>query len=406
MARTSKPNNKNVDPAIIEMSKAKYLHTIGYVDMKKDKHGFIKLIPTAEHVDKQEETLTTSISALESKLKKFKEEKEKVEKLKDTDHYKESKKGKKKKKQKKEKQNLLEMLFNNADEQSKGDDESSDDDDGYKDPKTPSEKKDKRANSLDTTYGKRFSPVVALLHDSIVEFDSIAVDIQEDLNSRASAKTVYRSSQIANLISAKNSKLSAVKELATVARIVSDLEYKKSKDDKAVGGNENKAISALGAKYLRGFDAFSDLPSKKKDKKKDKDSLFGGSSKSKKADDDDDDDEDEEFRIERQKDERELAQEFAKTLTSKRGSITLTPHERYISMEGKYKFIVAANERDPENDWKFVAVDPKTDKEIKGFKDDYKDLMPKKKDCRMVFDLGKGKVTDKNTSRSYKLYLK
>ena len=67
--------------------------------------------------------------------------------------------------------------------------------------------------------------------DDIFEFDKIAADIEADLNSsRNNAKTMYRSSQIGNMISAKNSKLSAVKELGSIAKVISDLEYKKEKD--------------------------------------------------------------------------------------------------------------------------------------------------------------------------------
>ena len=75
-------------------------------------------------------------------------------------------------------------------------------------------------------------------------------------------------------------------------------------------------------------------------------------------------------------------------------------------MEGKYKFVIVADPGDVEGTWEFVAVDPKDEKKIKGFRDKYKDLYPSKKKCRMVFDLGKMRVTDRNTARTYKLILK
>ena len=376
------------------MSKRQYAKLNDY---ERDKDGFIVLHPTADKVDEDCISLTTTISSLEDKLKRYKSEKEKLEKYKETDAYKSAKK-KKKKKLKKNKQALLEMMFNNADEQESVVPETEDDEENYKDKKA--KRTPKKTNTLESTYGKRFTPDVSLLQDSINDFDTIAAEIEKELEKSGDrAKTMYRSSQTANLISAKDKKLSAIKELVSVAKMVSDLEYKKSKDAKAEEGDTNKIISSIGAKYLRSNDDDIFGKKKKKDKKK-------KSSTIKIDDDDDEDDEDDELSVKHANDEKELAARFAETLSKKKSDLHFSAHERYIDIEGTYKFVVVADTINYDNDWKFVAVNPKTDKEIKDFKIKYKDLIPKKKSCRMVFDVNKLKATDKNTNRTYKLILK
>lgn len=401
---------------VYDLGVSKYEHMVGLDTMERDSNGYLRLAPSAAKVDKRKSELTTNISDLEAKLKRFKEEKAQVEKIQKSDAYKESKKKSSKKKNKRQKANLLEMVFNNADHQSDEDDTDTEDDedaDGtYRDGKKKKSRNRKAETTLDSTYGKRFSPVVSMLHDTIVEFDQIADDISKELaNARNQGKTMYRSSQIGNLISAKNSKLSAVKELASVVKTLSDLEYKKDKDKQAAeGGDTNKAISALGAKYLRTADIFGSGGGKGKKNKKGKKGSGGKLSESTRDDDDEDDELDDDDDIgtikkQRERDQRELAAEFAKTLQTKKGDIQLTPHERFIAMEGKYEIWVVLNPMD-ESDWKFVAVDPKTKKEIKGFRDSYPGLLPKRKACRMVFDLGRLRAQDKNSSRYYKLVIK
>ena len=49
-------------------------------------------------------------------------------------------------------------------------------------------------------------------------------------------------------------------------------------------------------------------------------------------------------------------------------------------------------------------MDPKTGKELKGFKSEHKDLYPKKKQVRLKFDLTKKQAQDLNPGRRYKLY--
>lgn len=401
-----------MDQSILDLGISRYERMTGLDEMERDEEGFIILKPSAERVDKKMHTLTTDITNLEAKLKKFKEEKAQTEKYKKSDDYKESVKRLSKKKQKKQKTALLEMVFNNADAPEEEEEMNPEEGGSYVD-KKPRQTKKKADTTLDTTYGKRFSPVVAMLHDTIVEFDNIAAEIEGELkDARNSSKSMYRSSQIGNLISAKNSKLSAVKELASVAKTVSDLEYKKEKDRQSSEGSDtSKAISNLGAKYLRGaFDLFDDDDSDKKKKSKTKSS--GKKPKTSKAYENDDDDEDEDDETgslkkqQREDDERALAAEFAKSLMKKKSDIKFTPAERYINIEGKYSFVVACDPLDPENTWKFVAVDPKSGKELKDFKDKYKDLYPKRKNCRMRFDMQKLRVTELNSSRVYKLVLK
>ena len=422
MARKTTPKTVNEDK--IELAKQEYNRVSGWDDIPRDKDGFIRLQFTAQKNDERLAELTTDISSLEEKLKKYKEEKAKKEKYQETKEYKESKKQVSKKKQKKKKESLLAMVFNNADAMKEEETENEEEDGGKlvdKKPKAEKKKKPSKADTtLDTTYGKRFSPVVSMLHDTITEFDQIADEIEEDLkNSRNTSRTMYRSSQIGNLISAKNSKLSAVKELASVAKTVSDLEYKKEKDRKdAEGSDSSREISSFGARYLRGsFDIFDagkkDKDKKKKDKDK-SDKKSSGKSKGKAMLDEDDDEDYDAGSIKSSKyrppdgdenSEQEMAMEFFKALENNKDDIKFTPAERFVSMEGKYTIKVAADPLDVENTWRFVPISNKTGKEIPEFKEKYPGLLPRKRKCRMKFDLNRMKATDLNTSKTYKLIL-
>lgn len=423
------PNHIDID--ILEMGKERYREASGLNDMDRDKDGFIILKPTASHTDQKKAALTADISTLEAKLQKYKEEKQKVTAYQKTEDYRDSKKSQSKKKLKKKKENLLNMVFNNADhlmdtESDEEDDIDEDDEDGtYKDSRKSKAKARKaNATTLDTTYGKRFAPVVSMLQDTIFEFDKIAADIEADLNnSRNNAKTMYRSSQIGNMISAKNSKLSAVKELGSIAKVISDLEYKKEKDKKETEGSDSsKAVANMAAKILRGgyddYDSGSSSCGKKGKKgKKDKDGKGGkgiatvrGISRS--MLDEEDDDDSPYGKIERQKsrstmnevDQKVLAGEFAKTLMENKDKIKLTPWERNVQLEGTYSVQVLCDPLDPTNDWKFVAVSTKNGKILNS--DEYKEILPKKKKTRMRFDLNKARATDANSNRTYKLMFK
>jgi hypothetical protein len=305
------------------------------------------------------------------------------------------------------------MVFNNADAdlEEEEDEEEYDEEDGsgYIEKKKRSQKKS--SNTLETTYGKRFSPVVSMLHDSIIEFDQIAADIEKDLaDNRNSARTMYRSSQMGNLLTAKNSKLSAVKELASVATTLSNLEYKQAKDKKAEEGvDQNKAVASAAAKFLRGgLDDF-DIKSSKKDKgkkKKKSGKITFGVSKGLSADDLDDDDDIGSIKKSSAKstdDERELATEFAKMLQDHKKDIKLTAHEKAIRLEGTYQVMVLVDPSDLDS-YRFCAVSNKNGKILTD--DVYKDLLPKRKKCRMRFDLSKNRATDLNSSRTYKLLYK
>ena len=393
-----------MDREVLNLGKSQYLSASGFNELKRDDNGFARLTPTAKRVDAQVNALTTDISSLEDKLRKYREEKAKAVKYQKSDEYKESKKRDKKKKQKRERNELLEMVFNNADRMVEEELEDSDDE-SYRDLKKPA--RPRRKDTLDTTYGKRFSPVVSMLYDSINDFDRIAKDISDELESpQLRGKTMYRSTQIGNLISARNSKLSAVKELASVATTISNLEYKKDKDKKAEEGSDSsKAISSLGAKFLRGgMDTMEDRKKKKESKKSSKkfSGYYGGP---------EDGDDDEEGSIKKgssgrardadEADDRELASELAKAL-GRHKDIKFTAHERYASMDGSYTIMVSCDPLDPEGTAKFIAVDKKG-KIIPGFKDDYPGLLPKRKSCKFVFDIGRKRVQDKNSGRTYKL---
>ncbi|MCM1231733.1 MAG: hypothetical protein NC489_16570 [Ruminococcus flavefaciens] len=400
-----------MDQSIYDLGRAQYRDAIGISDMDRDADGFLVLRPTAQHVDKRVASLTTDIDTLEEKLRQFRDEKAKAVKYQKTEEYRESKKKDKDKKAKKARNTLLEMVFNNADAVNAEAETEEEDDENYRD----SKKKGPKKTTLDTTYGKRFAPVVSMLYDTISDFDRIAREIDEELrSSRGQTRGMYRSSQIGNYITAKNSRLSAVKELGSIAKTVSDLEYKRDKDKKAAEGSDTtKAITSLGAKYLRGSFGIMDevtSDSGKKGKGKDKGkgkkksgSNFSKSSKDMGYDPDDDDEEDSVRRAKNTASDSDLARELASTVLKRKGDLSFSPHERHLSVEGKYIFVVAVDPTDPEHTWKFLAVDPKTGKEIKGFKDEYKELFPKKKNVRLRFDVNKKKATDQNTSKTYKL---
>jgi len=401
-----------MDVAIYDLGRDQYRRAVGYSDMDRDEDGFVLLRPTASRVDERKAELTTSIDDLEAKLKQFRAEKAAVTQYQKTDEYKESKKEGKKKKNKKARESLLNMVFNNADAVAEAEDE--EDEEGYRDNKKKGGNK-RKDTTLDTTYGKRFSPVVSMLHDTITDFDKIASEIEDELNSsRGQTRNMYRSQQISNLISAKNSKLSAVKELGSIAKTVSDLEYKKDKDKRANEGSDNtKAISNLGAKYLRGvFDIDEDRGESKgkkgKDKKKDKGSSnFKNSARSMGYDDDEDDEDSVRKPSKGDKSKADsddaLARAFAEEIMGRKGEFSFSPHERHLAMEGKFNIAVTCDVTDPENTWSYCAIDPKSGKIIEGFKKEYKDLLPSKKKARMRFDLAKKQCTDLNTSKRYRL---
>ena len=396
---------KSFDQSVLDLGYERYDQMTGLSDMERDSDGFIILKPTANRVDKRKSDLTTDISNLEAKLKQFKQERNQLSQYQQTDEYKKSKKTMSKKKIKKKKESLLEMVFNNADKaaaeaESEADDDEGEDGISYRDSKKAKAKAKKAAkdNTLDTTYGKRFSPMVSMLYDTITEFDKIANDIEDELaQARNSSRSMYRSSQISNLLAAKKSKMDAITKLTDIAKTVSDFEYKKDKDRQAnEGSDSSKAISNLAAKYLRGSYDMDDKSKKAKDKSKKKKSKDW---------DDDDDDVDDSIKKQRESNNRALAEEFAKTLGKHKGDIKLTPHELYAKMEGKYTIQVLVDPFD-ESDWKFVAVSTKTGKIMENFKDDYPGLLPRKRDTKMIFDIAKLKCTDKISARSYKLILK
>ena len=399
---------------ILDLGKAMYDHASGMDELKRDEDGFIVLMRTASGTDAKLVDLTTNISSLEEKLKKFKAEKAKTEEYQKSDEYKESKKKQSKKKLKKKRENLLEMIFNNADNADDIDEEELAEDGGsYADSKKTKAAKKKAANpdtTLDTTYGKRFSPVVSLLYDSINDFDRVADEIEEELKN-IKTRNMYRSSQVSNLLNAKDKKLSAINKLADVAKTLSDLEYKKEKDKKTEEGDSSKLVSNFASKYLSGmFDDDSDDDKKGKKGKKSKSNKKSRSLSAAAAMDEDDDDEEETSVRRRTKEDdeadREIASKLANKLLEKKDKINLSPHEKYIAMEGKYTIAVVANPMNPDDDWKFIALDPKTGKEIKDFKDKYKGLLPKRSDTRMTFNLDKLRAYDKNTAKTYKLLLK
>lgn len=413
---------KAVDKIILDVARENYRHAIGadMHDDDRDENGFIVLRPTQEHVENRQKSLTTDIDQLQARLKTYMSEKKHFDDIAASDDFK-NKSKKSKKKKKKAKASLLASIFNNADNLNSDTDENSEeDDDGYEDikgEKKPKAKSTKPKDTLDSTYGMRFAPVVSYLKDAIDDFDAIADEIQEELETKGTSRGVYRSSQMANLISAKNSKLSAVKELAAVARVVSDLEYKKAKDKSANDENKDAVIARFGSRYLSG--GFDDLDitisasgGKKKGKVKDKKKKHDFSSM---TDDEREEYDEEDYGGTVEKgsskkgtipEQKELAKRFAEKILQKKDKLSFTPNEKYIEMEGKYEVVVVVEDPiNPSSDWKFTALDKKG-REIEGFRKDYKELLPNKKASRMVFDMVKLQATNKATGLKYRILVK
>ncbi|MCM1230065.1 MAG: hypothetical protein NC489_08030 [Ruminococcus flavefaciens] len=394
-----------MDSTILDLGHSQYLSAIGMDEVERDSDGFVILRPTADRVDQKLESLTTNIDTLEEKLQALRKSKATTEAYRETEAYKADKKKNKNKKKKKERETLLNMVFNNADQVAAAE-AADEDDDNVRDSKKKGGGRKKVADTtLDTTYGKRFSTVVSMLYDSIQDFDKIAAEIREELDSaQGRTKGMYRSSQMGNLISATSKKFDAVRELGSIAKTVSDLEYKEKKDKKAEEGTDTtRAISSLAAKYLKG--SYESDSGKKGGKKKDKEKAKGNFSKTAKSMGyDPDEDEDAEIKKNPQKKEHDqaLAKEFAKALESRSDEFSFTAYEKHLDIEGTYSFVVTCDPLDPEHTWDFMAIDKKG-REIEGFRKDYKDLMPRKKNARMRFDIAKKKAVDLNSSKTYKL---
>lgn len=376
----------------------------------------------SDNVNDVKAKMTSSIDSIESVLMKYKDDKDAIDETYRSKQRKEYHteplfKPVDKKQKKKERKALLENVFNN----------SPDDDD------------EDSENRLDTTYGKRFAPVVEYIFDTINEFDNIADSIQNELaNNKANTKGMYYTSQIGNLISARNSKLSAIKELTNISKTISDIEYKREKDNKKDDEKDlTKNFIYMGAQYLRGalnndrdddcknddngdsdvINSGSSSHNRKDKKRKKKDKKVKNGKKKKKSKNHDDDDDDT-MSVEYVNDKKSStpsrnissksvsnSDDVFNAIMSKR-NVELNPYEQFIEVEGTYKFVVVADAEKPDDDWTFVAVDPKTDKKIKGFKEKYKALYPDKKLCKMYFNLERMKAIDKATNKSYQLFLK
>ncbi|MDE6041010.1 MAG: hypothetical protein K2F99_05480, partial [Muribaculaceae bacterium] len=288
-----------MDSALIELGKSQFR---AVTDQERDDEGFVILRPKADRVDQKMAVLTTSIDTLEDKLKELRKTQAQTKAYQDTDEYRAEKKASKKKGKKKARERLINMIFSNADnvkdaEEREASSGSKPEDAKDKDSKGKKKKGPRKEDTtLDTTYGQRFSPIVSMLNDSYEDFGRIAAEIEAELDSPSCrGKTMYRSTQTGNLLSAKNSQLSALKELGSIAKTLSDLEYKRDKEKKAEDGDTTKALSNLAAQYLRTTDDVGGKKSKgKKESRKEK--AKGNFSKSAKSmgftEPDDDDDED------------------------------------------------------------------------------------------------------------------
>lgn len=410
----------SIDKEVLDMARQKYKDMVKnkvYADgEERNERGFLVLRPTVEHIQERRSSLTTSLDQLETKLSKLMSDKKHYDDIAESDEFKKAAKKKQKKKKKKAKASLLASIFNNADTLAKEEEEEKEEEDSEAKSEKKSKEvkpKKKKTDTLDSTYGKRFAPIVSYLQDAISEFDSLADDIEAELKTKGTTRGVYRSSQMANLISAKNSKLSAVKELTTVARLVSDLELKKAKEDNAKNDSTETMVARFGSRYLSGsFDDLDDYGDKVKKsgkgkKKKKKYNFMAMTDEEREAFDDEDYDDDSSKKNKGKiPEQKELAKKFAEKMIARKDEIKLTPQEKNIRMEGKYEVVVVIDDiMNPSKSWKFTAVDKKG-REIDGFRKEYKELLPNKRTARMVFDISKMKATNKATNLKYRIVVK
>ena len=403
-----------MDSAVYELSHKQWLTAVGYDDLEKDDDGYVVLRPTASHVDRRVAALTTDIGELETKLRSMRAEKAEAKQYQKTEQYQESKKKEKDKKSKKKRDALLSMVFNNA-PNDLDEDEDSEEEEGYRDGKKKRGRPKKTETTLETRYGKRYAPIVTMLYDSVADFDKIANEIDEELKSqKGQVRNMYRSTQIGNLLSAKEKKLSAIKEIARVTDKVTDIEYKREKDAKVEDASRDtsKAIANLGSKYLRGVFDFDDdgkgsKSSKgskkgKKDKDKKGESNFARSARDMGYDPDEDEVERKKSKKNSDDSSEDLAKALAKELMGRAGDYSFSVSEKFINMEGKWSPAITCDALDPEGTAKIVALD-KNGKIIKGFKDDYPGLLPSMKKMKLRFDINKRQAYDSNTGKRYKL---
>lgn len=416
-----------MEKEIYDLGREAYRQATGYNDLDRDKDGFIVLRPTAKRVDQQVTNLTTSIGDLESRLGALRAQKAEAEKYKKTDAYAESKakaKEEKKKGKKKKRNDLLQMVFNNADAMAAAEAEAEEnDEEGYRDnkkkKKDPKAEKRSRETTLETQYGKRYAPIVSMYYDNMADFDRFAKQLEEELNSpKGQTRNMYRSTQIGNMLSAMDKRAGMVDKIARIADKLTDIEYRKSKDKAEDDSNGTKAVAALGAQYLRGvFDTEDAHKKKGKGSKKDKkEKTEGNFARQAKAmgykaylAEDDDDDEDAKKQAKAMKDKVDSEKELAKALADElllRKDVRFTDHEKHLDREGKYVVMVICDALKPDKDWKFVAVNPKTNRIIEDPDGVYKKLLPSKKAATMRFDLPKLKCMDTSSGRSYKLMFK
>ena len=104
-------------------------------------------------------------------------------------------------------------------------------------------------------------------------------------------------------------------------------------------------------------------------------------------------------------DDEALAKALAGEI-NKRGGVSFTAAEKFSSMEGKWKAVIICDPANPEKTGRFAAIDPKTEKVIKDFKEKWPGLLPKMRDCRLKYDISKKRASDLNSGKKYMLIYK
>jgi hypothetical protein len=390
----------------LNMLRADSIDTSDHDDFEdiRDNKGKLSLMPTSSFALSIKQKKDKEYDTLEKRLKRIADERKQSEDLLEKASKKEAASAFKdqKKTGKKKKENIIKMMFNDRDEEEKN--KSDDDDDKTYVDKRRLKKgkknrvvavKDTAGTTIESKLGQRFSPMLQQYLDIVEELDDIAEEIKQDLEV-SKAKNQYRASQVSNLISLKTNKMRAISDMTSMAKTISDLELKYSKEQKGKEDDESssKRVTKFGVAVLQGVydDEFEKIAGKKKKKKKDRDD----------DDDDDTDFDDDEVREERKR----ASDKMALKLTQGDYGFKFNKHQKNIDIEGKYSIaIVTDNEDDPEDDYKFIILD-KHGERRKDWEKDRSELMPKKKDVKLKFYIDKLKAIDKFTGTSYKIIVR
>lgn len=370
----------------------------GYIKVSLNKRGTQMLAQATER------EIAVKASELEALRKKYSELEDMHEELEDSKKKlskKERKKLKKDKKQKKkEKQKLRDMpessriLIGEIENYKKTyfkskkggfDGITSYEKSSKKDKKEPKVDDDEHKQDRDKKeFNQRFDEPLTLLRQTIVSVDQTISDIDVLIKETKESRARNKSTVLKDLLLAKsslfNNRTTNARSIGDLQKSRIDLELKKIKET-GDSNEKNRNIALISQAFPQLVGNGAKLLSDRDDKKKDKDDIDKKKDKRK---------------------QRDYEENFDKRAAKliRDGAIELTPHEASIDMEGKYRPAIKKSYKD--DDWIVIALD-NDNREIKGFKDKYPGLLPKKKQLNLVFDDERDVAKCRNTDRVFQV---